>query len=143
MKAVYSIEKSPERFPSLYYSNSKNPAKASFDSFMMEEAVAGTSTVAPLEAIKSIDDGIDVDNLINGIDPIGADFDLRTPNTVEVPTSIVCNPNRSPRDRSIEDMKNKEDAFDDGYDSNGEMGPFNNRMDREGQAYSDSMWVHR
>jgi hypothetical protein len=30
-------------------------------------------------------------------------------------------------------MKNKEDAFDDGYDSDGEMGPFNNRIDKEGQ----------
>ena len=29
-------------------------------------------------------------------------------------------------------MKNKEDGFDDGYDSDGEMGPFYNRSDREG-----------
>jgi hypothetical protein len=61
----------------------------------MEEAVAGTSTVAPLGS-ESIDVGIDVDNLINDVDPIGAAFDPRTPNT-EVPTSIVCNPNRSPK----------------------------------------------
>ena len=46
------------------------------------------------------------------------------PNTVEVPSYIVCSPNRSPRDKSIKDMKNKEDGFDDGYDSDGEMGPF-------------------
>jgi hypothetical protein len=30
-------------------------------------------------------------------------------------------------------MKNKEDAFDDGYDSDGEMGPFYNRTDKGGQ----------
>jgi hypothetical protein len=30
-------------------------------------------------------------------------------------------------------MVNKEDAFDDGYDSDGEMGPFYNRIDKEGQ----------
>jgi hypothetical protein len=29
-------------------------------------------------------------------------------------------------------MKNKEDAFDDGYDSDGERGPFYNRTDKEG-----------
>ena len=29
-------------------------------------------------------------------------------------------------------MKNKEDGFDDGYDSDGEMGPFYSRTDREG-----------
>jgi hypothetical protein len=30
-------------------------------------------------------------------------------------------------------MKNKEDAFEDGYnDSDGEMGPFYNRTDKEG-----------
>jgi hypothetical protein len=44
---------------------------------------------------------IDVDNLVDSIDPIGAPFDPRTPNSVEVLTSIVCNPDRSPRDRSI------------------------------------------
>jgi hypothetical protein len=104
---------------------------------MMEEAVAGTSSaVAPLEGIESVidlDDGIDVDNLINRIDLIGAAHDPRTPNTVvEVAPSITCNPNRSPRD--IKDMKNKEDdSFDDGYDSDREMGPFNNRVDKEGQ----------
>ena len=54
----------------------------------MEEAVAGTSTVAPLEGIKSIDDGIDVDNLIDSVDPIGAAFDPRTPNTEVVLISI-------------------------------------------------------
>ena len=32
----------------------------------------------------------------------------------------------------MKDMKNKEDGFDDGYDSDGEMGPFYNRTDREG-----------
>jgi hypothetical protein len=94
----------------------------------MEEAVAGTSTVAPLDGTESID----VDNLITGVDPTGDAFNPRTPNTVEVPTSITCNPNRSPRDKSIKDMKNKEDAFDDGYDSDGEMGPFYNRTDKEG-----------
>jgi hypothetical protein len=30
-------------------------------------------------------------------------------------------------------MKNKEDAFEKGYDSDGELGPFNNRIDKEGQ----------
>jgi hypothetical protein len=30
-------------------------------------------------------------------------------------------------------MKNKEDALDKGYDSDGEMGPFYNRTDKEGQ----------
>jgi hypothetical protein len=74
-----------------------------------------------------------VDDLIDNVDPIGAAHDPQTPNTVEVPTSIVCNPNRSPRDKSIKDTKNKEDAFDDRYDSDGEMGPFNNRIDKEGQ----------
>jgi hypothetical protein len=70
----------------------------------MEEAVAGTSTVAPLGGIESIDDddGIDVDNLIDSIDLIGAPFDPSTPTTVvDVPTSTTCNPNRSPRDKSI------------------------------------------
>jgi hypothetical protein len=74
----------------------------------MEEAVAGTSAVAPLDGIESVidlDDGIDADNLINSIDPIGAPFDPSTSNTVvEVPTSIICNPNRSPRDKSIRDI---------------------------------------
>jgi hypothetical protein len=28
---------------------------------------------------------------------------------------------------------NKEDTFDEGYDSDGGMGPFNNRIDKEGQ----------
>jgi hypothetical protein len=30
-------------------------------------------------------------------------------------------------------MVNKEDVFDEEYDSDGKMGPFNNRTDREGQ----------
>jgi hypothetical protein len=30
-------------------------------------------------------------------------------------------------------MVNKEDAFDEGYDSDGKMGPFYNRADKEGQ----------
>jgi hypothetical protein len=81
----------------------------------MEEAVAGTSTVAPLDGIEStINTVIDVDNLIDNVDPIGSAFDPRTPTTVEVPTSITCDPTRSPRDKSIKDMANKEDAFDDG-----------------------------
>jgi hypothetical protein len=89
----------------------------------MEEAVAGTSAVAP-ESVINIDDiDIDVDNLANEVDPIGAAFHPRTPNT-EVPTSITCNPNRSPRDKSIRDMKNKEDAFDEGYDSDEERARF-------------------
>jgi hypothetical protein len=46
---------------------------------------------------------IDVNKLINGVDPIGA--------ALEVQTSIVCNPDRSPRNKSIKDMKNKEDKF--------------------------------
>ena len=74
----------------------------------MEEAVAGTDTVAPVLGVESIDDAIDVDDLVDTVDPIGAAFDPRTPTTVEVSTSIVCNLNRSPRDRSIKDMKNKE-----------------------------------
>jgi hypothetical protein len=91
----------------------------------MEEAVGGTSTVAPVEGIKSVID------IADSIDPIG---DPSTPSTVvDVPTSITCNPNRSPRDKSIKDMKNKEDAFEQGYDSDGEMGPFYNRTDKEGQ----------
>jgi hypothetical protein len=76
-----------------------------------------------------IDAGVDVDNLIDSIDPVGAPFDPSTPTTVDVPTSIICNPNRSPRDKSIKYMKNKEDAFEEGYDSDGEMGPFYNRND--------------
>jgi hypothetical protein len=47
----------------------------------MEEAVAGTSTVAPLPGIESVinlDDGIDADNLIDSIDPIGAPSDPST-----------------------------------------------------------------
>jgi hypothetical protein len=102
----------------------------------MEEAVDSTRAVARVDGIKSvidIDIDVDVDNLINVVDPIGAAFDLRTPTTVDVPTSIICNPNRSPRDKSIKDMKNKEDGFDEGYDSDGEMGPFNNVTDKEGQ----------
>jgi hypothetical protein len=102
----------------------------------MEEAVGGTSTVAPVEGIKSvvdIDADVDVNNLINSIDPIGAPFGPSTPTTVDVPTSIICNPNRSPRDKSIKDMKNTEDAFEEGYGSDGEMGPFYNRTDKEGQ----------
>jgi hypothetical protein len=67
----------------------------------MEEAAAGTTGDAP-ESVINIDDiDIDVDNLVDSINPIGAPFDPRTPNTVEVPTSIICNPNRSPRDKSI------------------------------------------
>jgi hypothetical protein len=90
----------------------------------VEEAVAGTTGDAP-ESVINIDNiDIDVDNLVDSIDPIGAPFDPSTPNT-EVPTSITCNPNRSPREKSIIDMVNKEDAFDDGYDSDGEMGLFN------------------
>jgi hypothetical protein len=78
----------------------------------MEEAVPGTSAVAP-ESVINIDN-IDIheDYLVNDVDPIGAAFDPRTPNTVEVPTSIICNPNRSSRDKSIKDMKKKEDAFE-------------------------------
>jgi hypothetical protein len=101
----------------------------------MEEAVAGTSAVAPVEEIESaidIDIDIDVDNLTNDVDPIGAAFDPITPNTVEVPTSTICNPNRSPRDKRIKDMKNKEEALDEESDSDGEMGPFYNRTDKEG-----------
>jgi hypothetical protein len=105
----------------------------------MEEAVAGTSTAVPLQGIKSViesvidlNDGIDVENLINIIDPIGAPFDPSTPNT-EVPTSITCTPNRSLWDKNIRDMVNKEDAFNDGYDSGGETGPFYDRTDKEGQ----------
>jgi len=67
----------------------------------MEEGVAGTGTVAPESAADIDNIGIDADHLIDSIDPIGADYDVRTPNTVEVPTSIDCNPNRSPRDKSI------------------------------------------
>ena len=127
------IEKTPKFFCSLHYRQSKNPAKASVNPFIIEEAVAGTSTVAPL---KDID--IDINNLIDDIDPIGAVFNPQTPNTVEVPTYIVCNPNRSPKDKSIKDMKNKEDGFDDGYDSNGEMGPFYIRTNKEGpQLFND------
>jgi hypothetical protein len=124
-----SIGKTPKHFYSLYYPQRKNPAKAFDNLFIMEEAVAGTSAVAPLD---DLDDGIDVDNLIDSIDPIGAPFDPSTPNT-EIPTSITCNPNRSPRDKSIRDMVNKEDASHDGYDSDGELGPFYNRTDKEGQ----------
>jgi hypothetical protein len=67
-----------------------------------------------------------VNNFVDIIDPIGAPFDPRTPNSVEVLTYIVCNPDRSPRDKSIKYMKSKEDAFEKGYDSDGELGPFNN-----------------
>jgi hypothetical protein len=98
----------------------------------MEEVVAGTSAVAP-ESVINIDNiDIDVDNLVDEVDPIGAAFDPRTPKT-KVHTSITCNPNRSPRDKSIRDMKNKEDVFDEGYESLGKMGPFNNRIDKEGK----------
>jgi hypothetical protein len=60
----------------------KTPETAFDNLFIMEEAVAGTSTVTPLDGID-----IDVDNLIDSIDPIGAPFDPSTPNT-EVPSSI-------------------------------------------------------
>jgi hypothetical protein len=132
LQCVNSIGKTPEHFYSLYYPQRKNPAKAFDNLFIMEEAVAGTTGDAP-ESVINIDDiDIDVDNLVDIVDPIGAAFDPRTPNA-EVPTSITCNPNRSPRDKSIKDMKNKEDAFEKGYDSDGELGPFNNRIDKEGQ----------
>jgi hypothetical protein len=88
----------------------------------MEEAVAGTSTVTPLDGTESID----ADNLITDVDPIGAAFDPRTPNSVEVP-------DRSLRDKTIRDMLNKEEAFEKSYDSEGKLGPFNNRIDKEGQ----------
>jgi hypothetical protein len=67
----------------------------------MEEAVAGTSAVAPEIDIDIDIDNIDIDveNLVDDVDPIGAAFDPRTPNT-EVPTSITCYPNRSPRDKA-------------------------------------------
>jgi hypothetical protein len=117
----------------LLYTQRKNPAKAFDILFIMEEAVGGTSVVAPVEGIKSaIDIDIDADNLIDDGDPISSAFDPRTPNT-ELPSSITCNPNGSPRDKSIRDMKNKEEAFDEGYDSDGKMVPFNNRIDKEGQ----------
>jgi hypothetical protein len=125
------IEKTLKLFYSLHYPQRKNPAKAFDNLFIMEEAVAGTSAVAP-ECVIDIDNiDIDVDNLVDEADPIGAAFDPRTPNTVEVLTSIVCHPNGSPRDRSIKDMKNKEEVFDEGYDSDGKMGPLNNRIDKE------------
>jgi hypothetical protein len=38
-------------------------------------------------------------------------------------------------------MKNKEDAFEEGYDSDGEMGPFYNRTDKEGQQISNRIPV--
>jgi hypothetical protein len=125
------IEKTPEFFYFFHYRQSKNPATAFDNLFIMEEAVASTSAVAPKSVINTDNIDIDVDNLVDEVDPIGAAFDPRTPNT-EVPTSITCNPNRSPRDKSIRDTKNKEDAFDEGYDSDGEMGPFYNRTDKEG-----------
>jgi hypothetical protein len=98
----------------------------------MEEAVAGTTGDAPESVINIGNIEIDVDNLVDSINPIGSPFDPSTPST-EVPTSITCNPNRSPRDKSIRDIVNKEDAFHDGYDSDGELGPFYNRTDKEGQ----------
>jgi hypothetical protein len=55
----------------------------------MEEAVTGTSAIAP-ESVINIDDidiDIDVDNLINNVDHIGSAFNPRTPST-EVPTSL-------------------------------------------------------
>jgi hypothetical protein len=115
-----SIGKTPKHFYSLYYPQRRNPAKAFDNLFIMEEAVAGTSAVAP-EIDIVIDNIIDVDDLVDSIIPIGAPFNPSTPNT-EVPTSITCNPNRSPRDKSIRDMVNKEDAFEKGYDSDGELG---------------------
>jgi hypothetical protein len=120
-----SIGKTPEHFHSLYYPQRKNPAKAFDNLFIMEEAVDGTTGGAPESVINIAD--------INDVDPIGDAFDPSTPNSVEVPTSITCNTDRSPRDKSIRDMVNKEDAFDEGYDSDGEMGPFNNKIDKEGQ----------
>jgi hypothetical protein len=117
--------------------NREHPTKDCDHLAIMEEAAAGTSTVAPLEDIDSIDVGIDDDNLIDNVNPIGAVFDPRTPTIVEVPTSIICNPNRSPRDKSIKDMVNKEDAFDEGYTNDGEMGPFYSRTDEEGHQLFD------
>jgi hypothetical protein len=91
-----SIGKTPEHFYYLYYPQRKNPAEAFLNQFIMEEAVAGTSTVAPLPGIESVRNidiiDIDVDNLVDDVDPIGAPFNPSTPNT-EVPTSITCNPN--------------------------------------------------
>jgi hypothetical protein len=49
----------------------------------MEEAVAGTSTVTPLPGIESVINidniDIDVDNLVDDVDHIGAPFDPSTP----------------------------------------------------------------
>ena len=47
----------------------QGPCKGSFDSFIMEEAVAGTGTVAPESAADIDNIGIDVDDLIDDIDP--------------------------------------------------------------------------
>jgi hypothetical protein len=69
------------------------------------------------ESAINIADIDNINNLINDVDPIGDAFDPSTPNSVEEPTSIVCNPDRSPRDKSIKDMKNKEDSFEKGYDT--------------------------
>jgi hypothetical protein len=60
----------------------------------MEEAVAGTSAVAPESVMNIADIDIDVDDLVDSIIPIGAPIDPSTLNT-EVPTSITCNPKRS------------------------------------------------
>jgi hypothetical protein len=77
LRHLISIEKTPERFCSFLYRQRKNPAKAFVHPFIMEEGVAGTGTVAPVEGIESIDIGIDMDNLIDDIDPtIGADYDV-------------------------------------------------------------------
>jgi hypothetical protein len=132
IRRLNSIGKTPKHFCSLYYPQRKNPAKAFDNLFIMEEAVAGTTGDAPDESVINIADiDIDIGDLVDIIIPIGAPFDPSTPNT-GVPTSITCNPNRSPRDKSIRDMVNKEDTFEKGYDSDRELGPFNNRIDKEG-----------
>ena len=98
----------------------------------MEEASTGTSAITPLEDADA-DDVANVNNLIEAVDlTVGADLNLRVTSAVEAPTSIVCNPNRSPRDRSMKGMKNKEYQWDNGYDSDREMVSFSDRTDEEG-----------
>ena len=103
----------------------------------MEEAATSASTVAPLEDV-DVDNIIDIGDLIEAGDPtVGAEFNLQAPNAAEAPTSVVCNPSRNPRDRSMKDVKNKEVTFDDGCDSDGNMGPFCDRTDKEGPQLFD------
>jgi hypothetical protein len=91
LKAVNSTKKTPKHFYSLL---STHPTSKGFCLSIHHggscRRYTSYSAVTPVDGIKSVID-IDVDNLINEIYPIWCAYDPRTPNTEEVPTSIIFN----------------------------------------------------